>query len=175
MDFELLQRTYEGDLRRVARFLTGNAHDADDLVQEVWRKVVSTSQGPEQGKEKAWLLRVLHNSWHDRWRRSKNNPVRNNTDLSSEDPDTTTALDQAAVSTEASGPQKLEQSERVSALQECMQRIQEEYRSLLIRTFFKLQTYTQISAELAMPVGTIASRMNRGKSMIKDCMEAKGW
>ncbi len=69
-DFEGLYEKYATDVLRVCYFYLGDRQKAEDVCQDVFVRLIVNAPVLEEGREKAWLLKVALNRCRDLWRGS---------------------------------------------------------------------------------------------------------
>jgi RNA polymerase sigma-70 factor, ECF subfamily len=152
----------------VAVRFTGNGADAEDLVQEAALQAFRGFDSFEPGTNfKAWFFKILTNCYFSRRRREKSRPVTADLDdtpdlylyaRSAETGFPTTGLDPAAQLLDKLG------TERVVA---AIARLPEEYRVVSTLYFMEDFSYAEIGRVLQCPVGTVRSRLHRGRKMLQ--------
>lgn len=145
-------------LYRTALRLTGRSQDAEDLVQETylraWRSLHTYRPGTNP---KAWLFRILHNAHIDRFRTSSRT-VPTVDELEGQDP--------AFVVHET--PETLVMSGLMDAeVREALMHIPEVFRACLILADLEGFSYQEIADILAIPRGTVMSRLFRGRRAMR--------
>jgi RNA polymerase sigma-70 factor (ECF subfamily) len=167
---DLLRRCQQGDeaawrelvsryTRRVfslAYRFTGRVDEAEDLTQEVFVKVYQQLDrfAETEGSFPAWLMTVARNRAIDNYRRRKEEHR-----LKADDPE---IVEVAASSDE--GPQRaLERSERVALVHRGLRALPVDLREPLILCDLQGLPYEEAAATLGIPLGTIKSRINRGR------------
>jgi len=143
-------------LRRYALALTGNRDAADDLTQDTleraWRKRALWQPGTDL---RAWLFSVMHNVWV--------NGVRAARPAVSLDDDAAAAS--AALA--AAAPQSAEGGIVLAELQQALLRLPEEQRAVLLLIGLEQLSYAEAAAVLAVPIGTVMSRLARGREQLR--------
>jgi len=143
-------------LRRYARALTREVTAADDLVQDCLTRALSKVHLWQKGTDlRAWLFTILHNQYVNNVRRA----VREGSavGLSDSEPSLTTLPNQA---------KRLE----LRDLQRAIAKLPEEQRAVILLVGLEGMRYEEVARVLDVPVGTIRSRLSRGREMLRQLM-----
>ena len=138
-------------LRRYARALAGNRDDADDLVQDTLERAWSrASLWRNVADMRAWLFGIMHNLHVDALRRGRLSIV---------------ALDEAT----PEGVVPPTQGERLAVLdlQAALERLAPEQREVLLLVALEDMAYADIAHALGIPLGTVMSRLSRGRERLR--------
>jgi RNA polymerase sigma-70 factor (ECF subfamily) len=157
--WEEVARTYGRFLYTVAYRLTGNAADAEDLVQEVLLRVRRGLDTYRPGSMEGWLSRITTNAFLDDVRRRKRRP----TVVMSEPPDE--LLPSAAGADETLASRTLPDQ-----VQAALARLPEDYRAAVVLCDVVGESYDQIADTLGIPVGTVRSRIHRGRGLLREAL-----
>jgi RNA polymerase sigma-70 factor, ECF subfamily len=144
------------NLRRYARSLTHDAIDADDLVQECLARALGKLHLWKVGTDlRAWLLRILHNEYISQIRRdARQGP----------------AVDwRAYESTLTCAPRQIEQLE-IRDLLRALTSLPEEQRTAVVMIGLAKGDYYEVASMYKVPVGTIRSRLSRGRKTLRALM-----
>lgn len=152
--WEEVARDYGRFLYTVAYRLTGNDQDASDLVQESLLRVRRGLERYEPGSLKGWLARIVTNVHIDNKRRQARRPTSSFPD----DPDLVLPASPAA--DELSGDLSTD-------LQNALLALSDEFRIPVVMCDVADQSYEQISATLNIPIGTVRSRIHRGRRILR--------
>ena len=151
----------EGDfIYTVAYRLTGNREDAQDLVQEVMVRVQRGLRTYTPGSLRAWLGRITTNAFLDDARRRQRRPQVALPD----DPDS--VLPAAPAADVAASADSLPDD-----LQAMLAGLPEEYRVAVVLSDVAGLPYAEIAEQLDVPVGTVRSRIHRGRLALRDRLE----
>jgi RNA polymerase sigma-70 factor (ECF subfamily) len=149
---------YEG-LYRFAFSLAGNADDASELTQESFaRLLVKGGQLRDPSKVKAWLFTTLYRMYLGWKRREISLPHYEIGSVEGELPPVTPEL-----------VDKLQNE----AVGESLLEVEERYRVPLALYYFENHSYAEIATMLDIPIGTLMSRLSRGKELMRKSLAAK--
>jgi RNA polymerase sigma factor (sigma-70 family) len=159
--WEEVARDHGRFLYNVAYRLAGNDDDAQDLVQEALIRVRRGLERYEPGSLQGWLARIVTNVFLDEMRRRKRRP----TDALPDDPGsvlpTTPAADEVFTGLSAE-------------IQRALEELPEEFRVPVVLCDVSDLSYEQIAATTGVPIGTVRSRLHRGRRMLRAALTADG-
>jgi RNA polymerase sigma-70 factor (ECF subfamily) len=157
--WEEVARDHGRFLYTVAFRLTGNADDAQDLVQEVLLRVRKGLETYRPGSLEGWLSRITTNTFLDDVRKRRRRPV----DPLPENPDWVLPPTEAADETLAG-------SALPDDVQSALRRLPADYRAAVVLCDVVGLPYQEIAGALGVPVGTIRSRIHRGRAMLREAL-----
>jgi len=153
---EDVARRYGRKIYSFAYRLTGNPDDASDLVQEVLLRVRKGLANYTPGSFEGWLWRITRNAFLDDVRKKKRRPT---TQL----PDDDRALLGATPS-----PDEVLASVRLSDdVQAALLKVPMEFRECVVLCDVVGLSYEEISSAIDAPVGTVRSRIHRGRKQLR--------
>lgn len=150
--------------------LTRNRHDAEDLLQEVFVRLVRTiGDYQHDGRFDAWLFRVAANLVRDRIRRARTSrqvPAAaddEGRDLLADLPDK--LIDSPAA--------RLERHEQIDRLQQAISQLPEVEREVILLRHFSQLPFREIADIMDTPLGTALARAHRGLARLRELMTDK--
>jgi RNA polymerase sigma-70 factor (ECF subfamily) len=164
-EFEAEAFPHKNILFNFALRTTGNKDDANDLLQETFMKAFRFWDKYEKGTNiRAWLFRIMKNSYINRYRKETREPgmvdyedVENFYDSIRDD------------STDSNDLQKRMYSNMLSdEVTAALQSLPEDFRTVVILCDIEQLTYEEISDFLNCPIGTVRSRLHRGRKMLEE-------
>ncbi|MFO1538169.1 MAG: sigma-70 family RNA polymerase sigma factor [Actinomycetota bacterium] len=152
--WEEVARDHGRFMYSVAYRLAGNDEDAQDLVQESLLRVHRGLERYQPGSLEGWLARIVTNVFLDEVRRRRRRPA----DALPDDPERVLPASPAAD----------EVSSGLSdEIQAALAALPEEFRVPVVLCDVADQSYEQIAAALGVPVGTVRSRLHRGRRLLR--------
>lgn len=156
-------------LYNTAYRMTRNAQDAEDLVQETYLKAYRYYDKFQEGTNfKAWLFKILKNTFINNYRKKQQTPPQ------SDFAEIEDAFENR-VSQDASGQMKSPEEEILeNVLDEDVQRalddLPPDYRMAVILADLEGFSYKEIADILDLPLGTVMSRLYRGRKLLESAM-----
>lgn len=145
-------------LRRYARGLTSDRERADDLVQDTLERAWGRfALWQRRGEVRAWMFGIMHNLFIDRLRTQRSSPEQSAGDALAEASDRATQSD------------RLE----VRDLDRALQRLTPEQRSVLLLVGVEGMSYQEVAGVLGVPMGTVMSRLSRGRERLRAELEGR--
>ena len=139
-------------LRRYARALAGDNHRADDLVQDTLERALTKFHLWRHGSDlRAWMFAIMHNVFI--------NQLKARRELALDD-----AVEDGLQSAPQSDPLELRD------LDAALRRLPVEQREVLLLVGLEQLSYAEASQALDVPVGTVMSRLSRGRERLRALM-----
>jgi RNA polymerase sigma-70 factor (ECF subfamily) len=149
-------RTHTARVYRLAYRLTGNRHDAEDLTQEVFVRVFRSLSSYTPGTFEGWLHRITTNLFLDQVRRK----ARIRFDALPDDAERLPSGDR--------GPAQVYDEEHFdSDVQAALDALPPDFRAAVVLCDLEGLSYEEIAATLGIKIGTVRSRIHRGRSQLR--------
>ena len=154
MDYNLIV-PYIPNLRRYARALVGDRDGADDLVQDTLERAVRKFHLWRPGDLRAWLFSIMHNVFVNQLKSRK---VGLDVEI---DEETLAARIPTVTGTD------------VMDLQRALQGLAAEQREVVLLVALEDMSYADVSRALGIPIGTVMSRLSRGRERLRKLMDGQ--
>jgi len=170
-----LVRTHHRRVYGLCYRFTGSGHDAEDLTQEVFLKIYSnlTSFDAARGSLQVWITTLTRNLLVDHFRRTRN--LRNTGSLDEGWDEGGEGRPMAQIDRlEAKGPTQHDQATRrelEKMVQQALAQVSPELREAVILRDLQDMDYKEIAQVLAIPEGTVKSRISRGRAELARLLE----
>lgn len=149
--------------------MTRNRADAEDLVQETYLKAYQKFHQYQPGTNiKAWLYRILTNTYITSYRKAQRSPKRASSDTV-EDWQLADAASHSEVGLKSAEVEALEALPS-SQLRDALDSLSEEHRMVVLMADVEGMSYKEIAEELGVPMGTVMSRLNRARKNLRSAL-----
>jgi RNA polymerase sigma-70 factor (ECF subfamily) len=154
MDYNLIV-PYIPNLRRYARALVGDRDGADDLVQDTLERAVRKFHLWKPGDLRAWLFSIMHNVFVNQLKARKIAPQ--------------VEIDEAMIAAHIPTANSVD----VLDLQRALLCLAPEQREVVLLIALEDMTYADVSTSLGIPIGTVMSRLSRGRERLRKLMNGE--
>ena len=159
--WEEIVQTHSARVYRLAYRLTGNQHDAEDLTQEVFVRVFRSLSTYTPGTFEGWLHRITTNLFLDMVRRKQ----RIRFDALAED------AAERLPSREPSPAQHFHDTHFDADVQQALDTLAPEFRAAVVLCDIEGLSYEEIAATLGVKLGTVRSRIHRGRAHLRAALQ----
>lgn len=152
--FEAVFLPYLNSAYNLARWLTRNDHDAEDVVQEAYLRAMQAFDSFQAERDgRPWFLRIVRNTCYT-WMR-QNRPAELVSGIDEHVDEATSAASDAESA--------LIEKANAQLVRRALEEIPLEYREVLILREWEGQSYKEIAQIVGAPLGTVMSRLSRGR------------
>jgi len=167
--FNRLVLEYQDMLYHQAYRMMGEPGSAEDATQDAFITAFRKLGTYRGGSFKAWLLRIVTNLCYDELRRRKRRPT---TPLEPVDDDNEEIESPRWLSDPGESPEDAtERSELSQIIQDCLNDLAPEFRSVVILVDVQGMDYAEAAQAAGTPLGTIKSRLARARMRMRDCLQ----
>lgn len=166
--FEEIVDAYSGRLYGFFQRMLGGREEAEDLVQEVFVRVVKAiAEYREEGRFEAWLFRIAGNLVRDRLRREPRESA-----LGTAHHDDADELESRTGHRAGGAAETLEHREDADRLQKCLTKLPTVEREVILMRHYGELSFAEIAEYTAAPLGTVLARAHRGLAKLRRWMES---
>ena len=155
--YDGLYHEYATAILRLCYYYLGNREQAEDVVQDVFIRMIAAGVTIRPGSEKAYLLKAAVNHCKDVWRSAWVRRTVFGSPALELTPDPNDIQD------------GLEKAELLTAIN----RLRADYREVILLFYYQNCTIEQIAEITGVPKGTVSSRLTRGRQKLKEILEGK--
>ena len=161
--FEQAVLPHLGAAYNLARWLTGDDHDAEDMVQEAYLRALQFFGGFHGVDGRAWLLKIVRNTCYT-WLKQNRAHV----------PTTTFDEEQHGVAGNSGDPEVLlQRQEDRQFLRQALEELPVEFREILVLRELEGLSYKQIADIAGLPLGTVMSRLARARGRLQGALSKR--
>ncbi len=160
--FEQIMLPHLDAAYNLARWLTRNDHDAEDLVQMAFVRAVKFFDGYQGGNARAWLLTIVRNTFYTSLREHAQDVQTFDEDIHSPLPD-------------FSGPEHSQNSrDTCRIVNQALEQLPNNFREVLILKEMEELSYREIADLAGIPIGTVMSRLARARKLLLTYLNGAG-
>jgi RNA polymerase sigma factor (sigma-70 family) len=162
--FQVIVMPHLDSAFNLARWLTGNHQDAEDVVQEAYLRAFKFFDSFHGDDGRAWLLGIVRNTFYTWYQQNK--ATAQNVEFE-EDLHGIQLQNAALQQSESYNPEAmLIQKDSQRQLQQALETLPVEFREVLVMHELEDFSYKQIAGIIGIPIGTVMSRLSRGRKAL---------
>lgn len=166
--FNMLVLRYQDQVYALTYRIMGDHQTADDVTQAAFITAFNRLSTYQGGSFKAWLMRIATNQSYDELRRFKRRDTVSVDELPGAETDDGAALPDPSETPE----QVAEQHDLQRALQECINGLAPDYKTVLVLCDVQGYDYAAIADVTGVALGTVKSRLSRARAGVRECLSA---
>jgi RNA polymerase sigma factor (sigma-70 family) len=169
--FQVMMLPHLDSAFNLARWLTRSHHDAEDIVQEAYLRAFKFFDGFHGEDGRAWLLSIVRNTFCTWYQQNK---TESQSTEFEEELHTIKAEDSAATQYADDNPEALLiQKDSQRQLQQALEVVSVEFREVMVMRELEDLSYKQIAGIIGIPIGTVMSRLGRGRKQLAEILASK--
>lgn len=153
--FEDLYEKYATDVLRVCYFYLGDRHKAEDVCQDVFVRLITNTPDLQEGREKAWLLKVALNRCRDLWRGAWLKRV---------------VLGSPAFEL-VPAPDEFGRMAEQEEIMQAVNQLPATFKEVILLHYYQGFGISEIADMMDLPEGTISSRLSRGRKKLENILK----
>lgn len=153
--FEEIYEKYATDVLRVSYFYLGDRQKAEDVCQDVFARLITNAPVLQEGREKAWLLKVALNRCRDLWRGAWVKRV---------------ILGSPAFEL-IPAPDEIDKLADQQEIMGAIHQLPASFREVILLHYYQGYGITEIAEMMDLPEGTISSRLTRGRKKLESILK----
>ena len=153
--FEEIYEKYATDVLRVSYFYLGDRQKAEDVCQDVFVRLITNAPVLQEGREKAWLLKVALNRCRDLWRGAWVKRV---------------ILGSPAFEL-IPAPDEIDKLADQKEIMGAIHQLPASFREVILLHYYQGYGITEIAEMMDLPEGTISSRLSRGRKKLESILK----
>jgi len=170
--FETLVRNYQKKMFNIAFRITGSMEDASEVVQDAFVSAHRNLKDFEQkSRFSTWLYSITVNTAKNRLTQTRTRSMRESASLDDPSPCDEKMKKFEPASNDPSALELISRKEQQQKVQECLDRLEQDFREVIVLRDLQGFSYTEISRMLALAEGTVKSRLFRARDSVRACLK----